>query len=130
MKKVLLSLVMVVLTAVSVNAQAIYGYGFSINEESYTALTDATVIASGTDEALKTIVDEYGDEVNNFVNKLILPSGVFTEEVTAAGYPIGFDFNFNYLSMQKYQNFFHLCSTFILGFVEMLSAQFLTIGFI
>ncbi|MBQ5856681.1 MAG: fibronectin type III domain-containing protein [Bacteroidales bacterium] len=95
MKKVLLSLVMVVLTAVSVNAQAIYGYGFSINEESYTALTDATVIASGTDEALKTIVDEYGDEVNNFVNKLILPSGVFTEEVTAAGYPIGFDFNFN-----------------------------------
>ena len=86
---------MVVLTAVSVNAQAIYGYGFSINEGSYTALTDATVIASGTDEALKTIVDEYGDEVNNFVNKLILPSGVFTEEVTAAGYPIGFDFNFN-----------------------------------
>ena len=95
MKKVLLSLVMALLTAVSVNAQAIYGYGFSINEGSYTALTDATVIAVGTDEALKTTVDEYGDEVNNFVNKLILPSGVFTEEVTAAGYPIGFDFNFN-----------------------------------
>ncbi len=95
MKKVLLSLVMALLTAVSVNAQAIYGYGFSINEGSYTALTDATVIAVGTDEALKTTVDEYGDEVNNFVNKLILPSGIFTEEVTAAGYPIGFDFNFN-----------------------------------
>ena len=94
MKKVLLSLVMALL-AVSVNAQAIYGYGSSIQQGSYTALTDATVIALGTDDALKTNFDDPDDPVNNFNQKLILPSGVFEEETTGAGYPIGFEFNFN-----------------------------------
>ena len=95
MKKVLLSLVMALLTAVSVNAQAVYGYGFSINEGSYTALTDATVIASGTDESLATDYTDPENPVNNFNEKLILPSGIFSEDVTATGYPIGFDFTFN-----------------------------------
>ena len=94
MKKVLLSLVMALL-AVSVNAQAIYGYGSSIQQGSYTALTDATVIALGTDDALKTNFDDPDDPVNNFNQKLILPSGVFEEETTGAGYPIGFEFKFN-----------------------------------
>ena len=94
MKKVLLSLVMALL-AVSVNAQAIYGYGSSIQQGSYTALTDATVIALGTDDALKTNFDDPDDPINNFNQKLILPSGVFEEETTGAGYPIGFEFKFN-----------------------------------
>ena len=64
MKKVLLSLVMALL-AVSVNAQAIYGYGSSIQQGSYTALTDATVIALGTDDALKTNFDDPDDTFDN-----------------------------------------------------------------
>lgn len=96
MKKFLLSLATVLCLAVTANAQAIFGYGLSLNEEgTYTAIADGTVIASGTNEAIQTSVDEWGDPQNNFNDKVIFPSGIFAEETTAEAYPIGFDFTYN-----------------------------------
>ena len=95
MKKFLLSFVVVLCVTMSANAQAIYGYGLSINEGSYTPITDGTIVALGTNELFQTTYDDWGDPVNNFNEKLILPSGIFDEEITAEGFPIGFDFKFN-----------------------------------
>lgn len=92
MKKFLLTIVSALTICAAGNAQAIYGYGLSINSKTYTEITNGTVIASGTDEAIKTTTDESGEEVNNFNEKIIFPSGIFSETTTAPGYPIGFDF--------------------------------------
>ena len=73
MKKFLLSLATVLCLAVTANAQVIFGYGLSLNEEgTYAAIADGTVIASGTNEAIQTTIDEWGDPQNNFNDKVIL----------------------------------------------------------
>lgn len=95
MKKSLLTIAAALAVSATANAQAVYGYEFAIESGTYTEITDGTVIASGTDEAIKTVIDENEEVTNNFNNKIIFPSGVFSEETTAAGYPIGFDFTFN-----------------------------------
>ena len=53
MKKFLLSLATVLCFAVTANAQVIFGYGLSLNEEgTYSVIAVGTVIAFGTNEAI------------------------------------------------------------------------------
>lgn len=111
MKK-LAFLVAAISCSVAANAQAVYGYQATINAGTYEELTDATVVAKGTDENIKTIYDGDGEIISSMASKAVYPSGVkgtYTDDsdneittFTEAGFPLGFDF---YLAGTPYNSF-------------------------
>ncbi len=95
MKKLFLLLIALCTLTVA-QAQVVSSYTMQATLGTYTEITDGTVIDL-------TGLDLTADEV--LTGKAWFPSGIVSEETTAAGFPIGFDFIFNDIA----------CNQFIIG---------------
>ena len=95
MKK--LFLLFIVLCAVTVaQAQVVSAYTMQATQGTYTEITDGTVMD------LTSLDPSVEDQLTG---KAWYPDGIVSEETTAAGFPIGFDFTFNDVA----------CNQFIIG---------------
>ena len=95
MKKLFL-LFTILCTGIVANAQVVSAYTMQATQGTYTEITDGTVIDL-------TGLDLSAEEV--LTGKAWYPSGIVSEETTAAGFPIGFDFIFNDIA----------CNQFVIG---------------
>lgn len=95
MKKLFLLLIALCTLTVA-QAQVVSSYTMQATLGTYTEITDGTVMDL-------TGLDLTADEV--LTGKAWYPSGIVSEETTAAGFPIGFDFIFNDIT----------CNQFIIG---------------
>ncbi len=93
MKKLFL-LFTVLCAAVAAQAQVISAYSFEATQGTYTEITEGIVMDT-TGLRLESALTE----------KAWFPTGVVSETTTAAGFPIGFDFEFNDI----------LCNQFVIG---------------
>lgn len=92
MKKLFL-LLTVLCAAVTVQAQVISAYTMQATQGTYTEITDGTAM------------DTTGIAVDDMQAKVWYPDGVQTEMVTKAGFPIGFEFEYNDI----------ICNQFVIG---------------
>lgn len=84
MKKFLLTTCTLLLAASAANAQAVLGYTLSESVGTYTPLTDATVLYSGSDESVK----------DNFDTCIITADGITSSGDSGKGIDLGFTLNF------------------------------------
>ena len=95
MKKLFL-LFTILCAGIVANAQVVSAYTMQATQGTYTEITDGTVMdLTGLDLTAEDVL----------TGKAWYPSGIVSEETTAAGFPIGFDFIFNDMT----------CNQFVIG---------------